>query len=80
MNLTHPQLLIDQNRDRWQRLQKEAAQDRLLIQILKAKRKGENRMENNHLLAEKNLLTWRRHWQQLLVGLGLMAALLLMRS
>lgn len=80
MNTIHPQLLMDQNRTHWQHLQKQAAQDRLLMQIHKEKRKGKNRMKNNDLLADKNMITWRRHWQQLLVGIGLMAALLLMRS
>ena len=80
MNTTHPQLLIDQNRAHWQHLQKKAAQDRLLLQIHQAKRKGQNKMKQNDVPAEKNLITWRRHWQQLLVGVGLMAALLLMRS
>ena len=80
MNTTHPHLLMDQNRAHWQRLQKEAAQDRLLLQIHKEKCKGQTGMNNNDLLGEKKLLTWRRHWQQLLVGIGLMAALLLLRS
>lgn len=80
MNTTHPQLLMAQNRAHWQRLQKEAAQERLLMQIRKEKSKETNGLKNIDALAEKKMMTWRRHWQQLLVGIGLMAALLLLRS
>ncbi len=80
MNTTHPHLLMAQNRAHWQHLQKQAAQDRLLNQIRKENHKTANGLKNNDLPTDQNLMTWRRHWQQLLVGIGLMAALLLMRS
>ncbi len=80
MNTTHPQLLMDQNRDHWQRLQKTAAQDRLLLQIRKENREAAHGLKNSDLYTERTLNAWRRRWQQLLVGIGLMATLLLMRS
>ncbi len=80
MNTTHPHLLMAQNRAHCQHLQKEAAQARLLKQIRQENRKAVNGLQNSELRTARTLNAWRRHWQQLLVGIGLIAALLLMRS
>ena len=39
--------------------------------------KEQKRMNDNGFLADATMVTWRRHWQQLLVGVGLATALLL---
>jgi hypothetical protein len=73
------QLMIHSNYQQ-QRLRAEAAQARLLQELQAAHQNGHNtgqkNWDNNSRMASA-MITWRRLWQHLLVGIGLVAALLL---
>lgn len=73
-NQTH--LLIAASQETQHRLQQEAQQVRLLRQWRRAQQQEQKTM-NDHQRAAISMITWRRLWQHLLVGAGLMAALLI---
>lgn len=76
MFANHTHLLIAASQETQHRLQQEARQVRLLRQWRTAQQQEQKTMNDNQRTAIA-MITWRRLWQHLLVGAGLMAALLL---
>jgi len=76
MVTNHVHLLTVHREDKQQRLLEEANQLRLYQQWRQATHTEKRRM-NSSPYNVPTLITWRRFWQHLLVGAGLMAALLI---